>query len=279
MMSAARRKFDPMKMKKSLLACLAVALAASFHVADAGAAVIVQDGKPCAQIVIPAENRPRMTTLAALELRTHIEKMSGVRLPIVTVPSTSGGVKIFVGRSRETDRLGVTAADVKYGAYRMVTGPDWIVLLGHDFDFDPLYYRLPLSRQDMARAADDVYNGDYVALSLATPLHSYYHIEINPDGAVLDGNPNRGWKSLAEVSTERGADFWRVRLRIPVSDTKDFESDPLHRVAGEKPTAENPWYFNVARVRLAGKEREVQAFSPTGGAWHVPLKFGRLEIR
>mgnify|MGYP001266309855 CR=1 FL=1 len=40
---------------------------------------IVKDGKPNAQIVIAAENRPRMTTLAALELRRGIEKISGAR--------------------------------------------------------------------------------------------------------------------------------------------------------------------------------------------------------
>jgi len=97
--------------------------------------LLVDKGTPRAQIVIAAENRPRMVTLAALELQLHIQKMSGARLPIVTSPDASVPVKIYVGKSPATDKLGVNDKDLKYGAFRMVSGPDWMVLLGNDFDF------------------------------------------------------------------------------------------------------------------------------------------------
>ncbi|MCA1808469.1 MAG: DUF4838 domain-containing protein [Lentisphaerae bacterium] len=130
----------------------------------------------------------------------------------------------------------------------------------------------------------DIYSGDYVAISLETPEFSFYHIEINPEGEVIDGNPGpkvRTWKSLAEVKTERGADFWRVQARIPVVGVEEAEADPHHRVAGYKPTPEAPWYFNVGRNRMLGaREAELQTFSPTGKSnWRVPVRFGRLEIR
>lgn len=97
--------------------------------------MIVKDGKPNAEIVIADENRPRMATLAALEMRHYIEKISGARLPIVMTPTTNMPLAIYVGRSAHTDRLGVTDEGLKYGAFRMVSGPDYLVLLGHDFDF------------------------------------------------------------------------------------------------------------------------------------------------
>jgi len=129
-------------------------------------------------------------------------------------------------------------------------------------------------------AATDVVSGDYVAVSLETPNHTYYHLEINPDGKLLEGNPSGNWKSLAEVKAEKGADFWRVRLRIPAVGDAEAAADPKHRVAGSKPTKEAPWFFNVGRLRVAGLEAtEQQAFSPTGGSWHIPAKFGRLEFK
>jgi len=131
------------------------------------------------------------------------------------------------------------------------------------------------------KVAEDVSSGDYVAVSIATPYHTYYHIEVNPNGKVAEGNPGgKTWKSLAEVKTERGADFWRVQMRIPAVGPQEAQADPNHRVAGMKPTAEAPWYFNVGRNRMAGLDKtELQAFSPTGGGWHAPEKFGRLEMR
>ena len=128
--------------------------------------------------------------------------------------------------------------------------------------------------------SDDVYSGDNVVVSLATPMHSYYQLEITPDGTVKEGNPGSRWKSLASIKTERGADFWRVKLRIPVVGADEANADPNHRVAGSKPTARDPWYFNVGRHRAVSlKKPELQAFSPTGRGWGFPAKFGKLVIK
>ena len=101
-----------------------------------GEAYLVKDGHPRAQIVV-SEKPPRTVTLAAAELSNYVEKMSGAKLPIVTRPKEDGGAKVYVGRSPFTDGRGQSAGDLDYGAFRMVSGPDWLILLGRDGDFAP----------------------------------------------------------------------------------------------------------------------------------------------
>jgi len=142
--------------------------------------------------------------------------------------------------------------------------------------FDIVCHEPDMQKLNVSR---DVHNGDNVVVSLETPSHSYYHLEISPAGVIAEGNPGPNWKSLAEVTTERGRDSWRVRLSIPVVGEAEAHSDPRHRMAGQKPTAQAPWYFNVGRLRVLDfKHPELQAFSPTKAGWHVPAKFAKLQI-
>lgn len=194
-------------------------------------------------------------------------------------------------RSKAPLAIGVDSADLSeaqvYTLRNNRTGEETEPLTTFRVGWDDHHLLVEITCQepDMENisVSSDVYGGDYVAISLDTPLHSFYHIEVNPDGEVADGNPGpkqRTWKSLSEVTTERGDDFWRVLVRIPVVDAGEAEADPHHRVAGEKPTAENPWYFNVGRNRMIGaREAQMQAFSPTEGGWRVPTRFGKLEIQ
>ncbi len=115
------------------------------------ALLLVERGEPRAEIVV-ARQRPRMVTLAALELQHFLAKISGARLPIVTTPTVAQPLKVYVGQSPHTDRLGITAAGLRDGAYRIASGPDWLVLLGKDFDFDFSKLPWPLSRKDVPRA-------------------------------------------------------------------------------------------------------------------------------
>ncbi len=103
----------------------------------AGDAFLVEDGRPRAEIVV-AEHSPRTARLAAQELQLHVEKISGAELPIMTEPSKNASVKVYVGRSAQADALGVAADDLDCGAYRIVSGDDWLVLIGDDTDFTPI---------------------------------------------------------------------------------------------------------------------------------------------
>ena len=137
-----------MKHTLILLTALILARLIPLHAAET---LLVEKGVPRAEIVV-AGKRPRMTTLAALELRHFVQKMSGARLPIVTAPTAGARVKIYIGQSAETDQLGVSAQGLRDGAYRIVSGPDWLALIGKDTDFDFSKMPWPLSRNDVPRA-------------------------------------------------------------------------------------------------------------------------------
>jgi hypothetical protein len=133
-----------------MILCLSGFLAAA---TGTMAAALVQDGKAGADIVI-AENPPRMARLAAVELQTYLEKISGARLPITISADAKLPVHIYIGRSQHTDKLKITDEGLKHGAFRMVSGQDFLVLLGHDADFVPPKY-LPSSFNDYQRAKQE----------------------------------------------------------------------------------------------------------------------------
>ncbi len=101
-----------------------------------GETFLVKEGQPLANIVI-AEKPPRMVKLAAKELQAYIEKISGAKLAITNAPGTSVPAHIYVGRSAETDTLKITDEGLKYGAFKMVSGDNWLALVGHDSDHTP----------------------------------------------------------------------------------------------------------------------------------------------
>ena len=121
---------------KALLQLAAAVLSVSVSSVHAADAFLVENGQPRAEIVI-SDTPQRTTRLAAQELQDGIQKISSARLPIVTQP-TSGAVHVFVGQSEHTERLKVTAEGLKEGAFRMVSGADWLALIGDDTEFTPI---------------------------------------------------------------------------------------------------------------------------------------------
>lgn len=147
------------------------------------------------------------------------------------------------------------------------------------WDKDAILFEIVCHEPEMKKLAvsNKVHDGDHVIIQIETSLHSYYHLAINPDGAIVKGNPGPNWKSLAQVKTERGGESWSVRVRIPIVEGAEALSDSRHRVAGTKPTAEAPWCFNVGRHRVLDlKKPEMRPFSPTRAGWHLPERLGKL---
>ena len=156
-----------------------VLLALSFAWVPAASAepVIVADGKPNAEIVIAPE-AVRQVELAARDLQVYFEKITGVRLPIRTETGTAE-VKIYVGRSRHTDELGIEAEDLRHGGFRVKTGPNYLALVGRDRPFQrpPVFAN---SRNDAARALEtwDEATGEKFGLPYAS-LYKGYNKELD----------------------------------------------------------------------------------------------------
>lgn len=152
------------------------------------------------------------------------------------------------------------------------------------WDDDHLVFDVRSYDDDMDNlfVTDDVWGGDSVALLLETPVHSYYQIEVNPDGTIFDADRATGvvkrWESLASVETSRAADHWRVIIRIPVIAPEDNQGDPYHYVVGPKPSKEHLWYFQLGRSRVRPDSRSAQTILPTGGNYHVKETFAKLAI-
>lgn len=101
------------------------------------APVLMENGQPRAQIVI-ADQPPRMARLAAEQLQTYLEKISGAKLPIVSAPNDELPYTVYVGRSAHTESLDLAAdGDLDYGAFHLKTGDTWLALVGDDEDFVP----------------------------------------------------------------------------------------------------------------------------------------------
>ncbi|MHC4874329.1 MAG: DUF4838 domain-containing protein [Planctomycetota bacterium] len=115
----------------------------------------------------------------------------------------------------------------------------------------------------------DIWEGDTVEVMLETQSHSYYQFVINPDGIITDLDRknnivNTRWDSGAEVAVKKYDNYWAAEIKIPIS-IGDMAGDPNHDVVGKKPKKDFPWFFNVCRQRLRGKNDKVySAFSPSG---------------
>ncbi len=124
-------------MKQIVIITVLCVLTVSTVQARAAEGFLVKDGQAQAEIVI-AVDPPRTTRLAARELQAYVEKISGATLPIVTTPNPPVPVKVYVGASSHTKKLHIATDKLKHGAYRIVSGDNWLVLIGDDTDFTPI---------------------------------------------------------------------------------------------------------------------------------------------
>ena len=106
----------------------------SFSHDTTGTYYLVHDGVPKAQIII-APKAPTTVMLAARELRMAIWKMSGVLLPVRIREDKDISFKVFVGRSSYTDSLGISSDGCRDGGYKMLTGDDYLALIGDDEEY------------------------------------------------------------------------------------------------------------------------------------------------
>ena len=111
-------------MHKMLLSVGAVLFAATLPALD-----IVKNGTPQAEILV-AKDAHSGIRLAAKDLQTHIEKMSGVKLAIVNAPSGKVKNRIFVGQNEFTRKLGYQLPKFNNSGLDILVKDDYAVLTG-----------------------------------------------------------------------------------------------------------------------------------------------------
>ena len=97
---------------------------------------IVRNGEPNAEIVV-ARKPTRAAEFGAQELQTYVTKITSARLEIITAPTEQAAIRIYVGDSEHARRAGVSADGLERDAFRMVTGENWLALVGNDLEFEP----------------------------------------------------------------------------------------------------------------------------------------------
>ncbi|MEN6495930.1 MAG: DUF4838 domain-containing protein [Thermoguttaceae bacterium] len=200
-----------------------------------GQSYLVKEGQTRGEIVV-ADHPPRMAQLAAHELQTYLEKISGARLPIRTDPSNEGPVQIYVGRSRHTDRLKVSDEGLEHGAFRMVSGPSWLVLLGCDRDFTPpkLYSS---GHSDWPR-----FLREWDAMTGEKWEHPYYHVfkQYSKELGIWDYDERGSLNAVYEFLRQLG-----VRWYMP---------GELGEIVPKRPTIELPQIDKVIRPDFAYRQ-------------------------
>ena len=93
---------------------------------------LTREGQPVATIVTAAEpSRP--ARLSALEIQTHVWRISGAVLPIVDDGAEVGGPRILVGESEATRALGLTSDSFEPQEYLIQFAGDDLILIGRDW--------------------------------------------------------------------------------------------------------------------------------------------------
>lgn len=161
---------------------------------------IVKDGKALAQIVV-SDTPQRTSLVAARELQSYIEKITGAKLAIVTTKDNDKPVNIYVGQSEYTDKLGLKLDGLDKGAYRIVAGENWLALIGQDTNFVPFepWARNRAQRgSDKGEAAWDKVTGNHWGWALGSMFKYYMGRSFNFDPAkkldINDGKPVEFWQ-------------------------------------------------------------------------------------
>lgn len=240
---------------------------------------LVEDGQARAEIVI-ADDPPRTTRLAAWELQNYVRKISGATLPIVHEPSDDAAVQVYIGASAHTDKLGITDQGLDYGAYRMVSGDDWLVLIGKDTNHEPVepYTRTRSDRgsEEIIAAWDEISGGKWVH----PEGNAFKMLFRNVDQHFRDGGadePMNLWAYDERGSYNAVCDFLRdlgVRWYMPgelgevVPETSSIALPQVdRRVEPDFPVRDNNVRFGVHDTRVSIWAMRMGMRQPYGFGW------------
>ena len=137
---------------------------------------LVRDGKPVCTIVT-AEPPSPAARLAALELQSHVLKITGVELPLRHEAEPTSGLRILVGESAATRALGFRGADFAPQEYLIGFRSNALVLIGRDWADTEANRREPGRTIGDQRLADLRHKLDYWK-TVGLPEHGSFPLEL-----------------------------------------------------------------------------------------------------
>jgi hypothetical protein len=133
---------------------------------------------------------------------------------------------------------------------------------------DPLGNVMDKFKRDIKQKdAKNIYKDDCAVILLGSDK-GFKDIVINANGVICDANypapkfwdaMNRKWNSNAVAATYIGDGFWTVEVKIPLKSIGPINKN---------------WSFLLGRMRQTDKE--VSAWQPFAGGWHLPKNLGTL---
>jgi Domain of unknown function (DUF4838) len=206
---------------------------------------LVQDGQPAATIVVAAGPTPA-ARLAALELQHHLEQITGARLPIRHPDEPAVGVRILVGESAATRRLGLKGADFKPQEYLIRIREDVIVLMGRDWQDTPANRRV-------------------VGCDISKPLAAW-RTKINYDEAVGRKDGNTGVIELPGPFDDEATCYAVYDFLERFCDVRWYGPSPVNIVVPSRKT------LGVPRVELRRTPSLLHRNGYAGGIWPIILE-------
>lgn len=139
----------PFRFPTYLFASLSLATGAVAAASGVTELTLARDGQPAATIVV-AGTAGQVPWFAASELQSHIRKITGATLPIVTDDAAVLGTRILVGASRQTETLNLRNSSFAAQEYLIGFRTNTLILMGRDREDDGYPVRLTGRAQRVA---------------------------------------------------------------------------------------------------------------------------------
>lgn len=144
----------------------------------------------------------------------------------------------------------------------------YLFLECHESALDPVLQKRASFKADVTEHDGNVFRDDAVELFLQPdPAQgTYYHFAVNSLGTIYDarcaasGEQDKAWSSNAQAAGKVGDRSWTVELAIPLQ--------PMNAAFA----AYACWRVNLCRAEKPSGESS--CWSPTGGPFHTPARFG-----
>ncbi len=138
---------------------------------------------------------------------------------------------------------------------------------------DPVLQKRAAFKANHTEHDANVFSDDAVEVFLqpSPEQDTYYHIAINGLGTIYDarceadGVYDKSWDSGARAAGQVGERSWTVEVAIP-----------REQLSADEFTATGAWRANFCRTEKPSSENS--CWSPTGGPFHTPARFGLIAF-